>query len=172
MDVEQVYNLYKIRWQIELMFKIWKSIVNIHVVHKMKPCRLKCYLYSKFVWILICHDITAIAGSAYWNTKKALLSPYKCAAILKASVNNLKTVLLRHSQGLKEWLINMVEVLMSYGNKENKKGRKNLTELLQLTNEIEDDCFIFAMNQKNSHPHQRYSANADGLKNKKQIYEE
>lgn len=172
LDVEQVYNLYKIRWQIELMFKIWKSIVNIHVVHKMKPVRLKCYLYSKFVWILICHDITVIAESAYWNCKKALLSPYKCAAILKASANNVKNMLFKHTKGLKKWMVDTIEVLMSYGNKENKKGRKKLTELLQLTDENEDGCSIFAMKQKNSHPLQRYFANADGLKNKKQIYEE
>lgn len=43
-DADQAYKLYKIRWQIELMFKIWKSILNMDVTRKMKTSRLKCYL--------------------------------------------------------------------------------------------------------------------------------
>lgn len=167
LDVEQLYNLYKIRWQIELIFKTWKSIVNIHIVHKMKSCRLKCYLYSKFVWILICRDIIAIAEASYWKSKKALLSPYKCMAILKASAIGLKTVLFRNVGGFKEWLIKIIEDLMIYGYKENRKGRKKLTELLHLNDEIENNSFIFAMVQKNSHQHQTYPVNADGLKKQK-----
>jgi len=148
LNVDQVYDLYKIRWQIELMFKIWKSIVNISVVHKMKPCRLKCYLYSKFIWILVCRDITNIAEEAYWNKRKALLSPHKCMAILKSSALHLKTALFGSAEKLKEWLIKITEVLMCYAYKENKKGRKKLSDLLQLTTDIENNNFIFTMVKK------------------------
>lgn len=171
-DVEQVYHLYKIRWQIELMFKIWKSIININVVHKMKPCRLKCNLYSKFIWILICRDITAIADVSYWRVNKALLSPYKCMAILKASAIRLKCVIFGSIKKLKEWMIKITEELMTYGYKENKKGRIKLSELLQLKDNIGSNNFIFAMVQKNSHQHQTYLLNTDGFKKQKQIYEE
>lgn len=164
LDVEQVYNLYKIRWQIELMFKIWKSIVNINIVHKMKPCRLKCYLYSKFLWILICRDITTIAEASYWTSNKALLSDYKCMAILKASATSLKSVLFGSARKLKEWLIKITEELIAYGYKENKKGRPKLSDLLQLKDQIEATTFIFAVDKKNSHQHPTYQLNTDGYK--------
>ena len=80
----QLYHLYKIRWQIEILFKTWKSILDIRSVHNMKSIRLKCYLYSKFIWILIGRDITAVAEWARWQQYEQQISPYKSMAILKS----------------------------------------------------------------------------------------
>ncbi len=171
-NVEQVYNLYKIRWQIELMFKIWKSIININTVHNMKPCRLRCNLYSKFIWILISRDITRLAETSYWKVNKALLSPYKCMETLKASATSLRSTIFGSEKKLKEWMIKTIKELMVYGYKENKKGRVKLSELLQLKDGQTSNNSIFAMVQKNSHQHLTYLQNTDGLKKQKQIYEE
>lgn len=146
-DAEQAYNLYKIRWQIEVMFKIWKSIININTVHKMKPCRLRCNLYSKFIWILISRDINTLAEVSYWRANKALLSPYKCMAILTASAVSLRNIIFGSAKKLKEWMINTIEELMDYGYKENKKGSITLSELLQLKDEEVSNYSIFAMVQ-------------------------
>ncbi len=35
LTVQQAYELYKIRWQVELMFKTWKSILKLDAVRKM-----------------------------------------------------------------------------------------------------------------------------------------
>lgn len=172
LDVDQIYNLYKIRWQIELIFKTWKSIVNINVVRPMKPCRLKCYLYSKFIWILICRDITSVAEQAYWKSDKALLSSYKCMEILKSSAVSLKNIIFGNTTRLKKWLIKITEVLRRYGYKESKKGKIKLSDLLQLNDKCDSNSFIFVPIHKNSHQHQSFYTNTDGLKNKKQIYEE
>jgi hypothetical protein len=129
--LQEAYELYKIRWQIELMFKTWKSILKLDVVRKMKADRLKCYLYTKLLWILICWDITAISEAIVWSKNKKLISLYKCFALLKNRVADIKDLLFDTNERLKEWFLKMLEHFSVYGLKENKKGRKNIAEILR-----------------------------------------
>ena len=48
-----IIKLYRLRWQIELMFKNWKSLLDVHKVKAVKKERLECQLVAKFIWILI-----------------------------------------------------------------------------------------------------------------------
>ena len=131
-DADQAYKLYKIRWQIELMFKIWKSILNMDVTRKMKSSRLKCYLYSKFIWVLLCWDITGVAEIVHWKEASNLLSFYKCLAILKTKALEFKKALFRHRIRLRNWITEMIKILTEYGQKESRKNRVKLSDLLQL----------------------------------------
>ncbi len=128
--VLQAYQLYRIRWQIELMFKIWKSILKIHLVRKMKPERVKCYLYSMFIWILLCWDITSGFEPVIWKHTKELLSPYKCYGLLKNQACRLKEILFNTRNQLKGWLEKMLKSFAVLGLKENKKGRDKIKEML------------------------------------------
>ena len=53
LKTNDVIQLYRIRWQIELIFKTWKSLLGIHKVKAVKRERLECQLIAKFIWILI-----------------------------------------------------------------------------------------------------------------------
>lgn len=131
LSLQHAYELYKMRWQIELMFKIWKSILKLDVVRKMKADRLKCYLYTKLLWILLCWDITAISEPIVWSKQQKLISLHKCFALLKSSAREIKDVLLNVNEKLKEWMIKMMSLFGKYGLRENKKNRKNIAEILQ-----------------------------------------
>lgn len=50
MDMPQMYRL---RWQIELIFKAWKSLALIDKVKQIKKERFECQLYAKLIWILL-----------------------------------------------------------------------------------------------------------------------
>jgi hypothetical protein len=52
MDI--VDDIYAQRWQIELLFKSWKSICNIDKVKKVNRFRLECYMYAKLILIMLC----------------------------------------------------------------------------------------------------------------------
>jgi hypothetical protein len=49
----EVIELYRLRWQIELVFKTWKSLLDIQKVKAVKKERLECQLIAKFIWILL-----------------------------------------------------------------------------------------------------------------------
>lgn len=50
---EVIRKTYYLRWQIELVFKTWKSFFKINRIKKVKKERLECQLLAKLMWILI-----------------------------------------------------------------------------------------------------------------------
>jgi hypothetical protein len=50
---DSIWPFYRLRWQIELIFKVWKSICKIHEVKKVKQHRLECYVYAKLIFIVL-----------------------------------------------------------------------------------------------------------------------
>ena len=58
----QIGHAYRLRWQIELVFKVWKSNLKIHKIKPMKLERMLCQLYAKFIWILLNANILKLAN--------------------------------------------------------------------------------------------------------------
>ncbi len=54
---EQINAIARIRWQIELMFKCFKSIGKVHSSRSEKPYRILCEVYAKLIVALIRHWI-------------------------------------------------------------------------------------------------------------------
>lgn len=129
---QQAYNLYKIRWQIELIFKIWKSILKINLIRKMKADRFRCYMYSKLLWVLLSWDISTSFEPLIWKVNKKLISLHKCYALLKTKAVQLKDIMFNNRGRLKEWLCKMVEIFIGFGMKENKKNRTSVQQILQV----------------------------------------
>lgn len=53
MTTDQVRNVYGLRWQVELIFKTWKSQLHINKVRSVKTQRFQCELLARFIWIMI-----------------------------------------------------------------------------------------------------------------------
>ena len=68
---EQVHHVYSLRWQIELMFKIWKSIFKINNVKKLKIERFKCFLYGRLIALLLASTIV-FTGKDIINEEKSI----------------------------------------------------------------------------------------------------
>jgi hypothetical protein len=58
LSINQVLALYKLRWQIELQFKIWKSVFKIDSFRQVKEQRYMTVLYIKLLLIVINLQIT------------------------------------------------------------------------------------------------------------------
>lgn len=48
--IKQVYSL---RWQIELIFKIWKSQTKVNQIKEMKLHRFECQLLAQLIWLML-----------------------------------------------------------------------------------------------------------------------
>lgn len=53
LPLDRIRETYGLRWQIELVFKTWKSFFEINKVKNIKKERLECQLLGKLLWILL-----------------------------------------------------------------------------------------------------------------------
>jgi len=82
LPLTQARNLYRLRWQIELIFKIWKSIGKIHIIQKMKYERFISCLYAKLLWFFTNWKILWSISLDLFETEKKLISFYKAFSSL------------------------------------------------------------------------------------------
>jgi hypothetical protein len=129
---DEIYKLYKIRWQVELIFKTWKSIVRIDKIGKLNEPRLICYLLGKLLWILLCWDMYRYHNNVLWHGNRKLISVYKFYALIKLEVENLRILFLSVDFKIQHWYTRYCERITLYATKENKKGRVPIEKLMNL----------------------------------------
>jgi hypothetical protein len=64
---DQVREVYRLRWQIELLFKSWKSILQVDDWHSQQPWRILCEVYAKMMAALFQHWCQIAAGAHALN---------------------------------------------------------------------------------------------------------
>jgi hypothetical protein len=61
--------VYSLRWQVELMFKNWKSLLNLHLLKGTRPERIKCILYGRLITIVM---LAMVSSYAAWYVEDYL----------------------------------------------------------------------------------------------------
>jgi len=121
---EKVRRLYSLRWQIELMFKIWKSIGEIDKVKKMKVERFETSLIAKLIWIALNWEIMRRIVSSFFLEQAIELSPYKLFKTFKSYNNEFREAL--HS-GVYS-LINLINTYITISPKNHISEKKKNSE--------------------------------------------
>lgn len=70
----RAYDLYRVRWQIELLFKQLKSIMRIHQSNTGLDNRLLCELYGKLIMAVLIHRVHAFFQGELWQTNRQEVS--------------------------------------------------------------------------------------------------
>ena len=103
--------LYRIRWQIELIFKIWKSVIGIHHIRKMKYKRWLCLLHFKLLLMIVNWNIIMIKRNLLYKREGRLLSLNKCFKTLFDNIHRLRDAL-KHGLRWIEKYIRWVEKIL------------------------------------------------------------
>jgi len=124
LTLEEGFVLMRARWQIELIFKLWKSEGSIDEWRSEKPFRILCELYAKLVVMIIQHWILLIG----WQYPDRSL--FKSVKTIRKHAMNLA---MAFSSGSKERLTEVLETIarcLSVGCRINK--RKTILHTYQL----------------------------------------
>ena len=94
---KQISVVVGIRWQIELMFKCFKSIGKLHVSRSQKPYRILSEIYAKLIALLIQHAV--MLGAGYRHIQQSFMKTAEpiagYARLLTLSFHRSKTALVK-----------------------------------------------------------------------------
>jgi hypothetical protein len=117
--MEAVGTIYRLRWQVELVFKNWKSLFQINVLKGTRPERIRCLIYGRLIIILVVQRLLALASAQAANEQREL-SFYKATQWLMRGERFLKAFLDRQFECLLQRMLSCLKRLL-------KQKRKRLT---------------------------------------------
>lgn len=130
-DKEQLHDIYALRWQVELMFKIWKSIFKIHDVKKVKLERFQCFLYARLTSLLLTSSIVSTGKKIAYEEKEKEISEIKSFAIVKEFFSEIRWKIFKGELVLFNFLNRIIERILRYGRKSTKRGRKSTYSIIE-----------------------------------------
>ena len=117
--MEAVGTVYRLRWQVELTFKHWKSLFRINVLQGTRTERILCLIYGRLIVILVAQRLLALASTQAVGQQRAL-SFTKALQWLLRGGRFLKAFLDRRFGGLIKGMVSRLQRLL-------KQKRKRLT---------------------------------------------
>ena len=132
LTIENAWKIYKLRWQIELIFKIWKSICKIDKVKKVKEERLECYIYSKLIMIISGWKVVWQVASWLHEREQKALSFYKAyKTLIREKLEDLKGFFVLSNKTNNDFLEDFYVTSKKNHLKEQRKGRISVMETLE-----------------------------------------
>jgi hypothetical protein len=129
---EQIKTAYRLRWAIELTFKIWKSIFKLDEVKSMSLYRYLTLFCFKLIMILIDFQVVTSIVSAAKNNG-VFLSLYSCCALFKTHFADRfhECILQNKQKELAQLRLKMEQQMLTYCRLDTNKNRIRICDILQ-----------------------------------------
>jgi IS4 transposase len=128
---ENCRSLYRIRWQIEIVFKSWKTNFSLGKVTGFREERIKCMIYAKLLFIFITSHIIYAVRNYVWHSRKREISEFRAARIIKTLAEGWFRMILCEPHKVKNFLRNIVGFISVRCLKIRQKDRIYPLELLE-----------------------------------------
>ncbi|MCU5408932.1 transposase [Bacillus cereus] len=128
--MEQVHNLYTLRWQIEIVFKTWKSFFKIDHYRNVKQEQLECQLYGKLIAIFLCSSTMFKMRQLLLQKKKSELSEYKAIGMIQDYLYLLHQAIQKTTQEVTKILIRLFHLLQKNGRKSHRYEKKTVFDIM------------------------------------------
>ncbi len=128
---KNVWKLYRLRWQIELIFKTWKSICDLEKVKKVKKHRLECYIYSKLIIIVLGWQILWRTACQLFDKEGKALSFLKATkTLLGRKIRELRQIFFLRNESIKVFMMKFYDLSRTNHLLEKRKKEPTSLELL------------------------------------------
>ena len=129
---QAIIALYHVRWQIELVFKIWKSTFGVHKTGKMRYYRWLSILYAKLILIAIYWQTIMPARFYFYKARGRLLSIDKCFKTLKSATTRLREAMKNGDQAIQQLFTSIIALISEKHWLEKKRNKLNYEQIIYL----------------------------------------
>ncbi len=142
--MDQLFALYRIRWQVELVFKVWKSILNIHRVRSAKSNRVFCEVLGKLTVAVL---VSSLCAAAWAFLDGLSISPHKAARWVRAVATNWALAIMHGAAALQAFLADLIRLLAMSCRKTCQASKPTIEEILsaaltKVVRRLDKNCLL------------------------------
>lgn len=123
LGAESAKTIYKLRWQIEIVFKCWKSHFGIDKTPNCKPERIECCILGQLIAIALATKFFWTIKIKAWNIHAIEISELKAFALLRDKLKQIQNVMIERKLLLENFIRDLWRSLTQNARKDRKKGR-------------------------------------------------
>lgn len=143
LSLHQILACYALRWQIELIFKLWKSQAGLKHLAGLRKERVLCEIYAKLIGLVLSHFLTA--PLRFWYIDQHIeISLSKAHSILQHCVPNLLSALNQDLPALQKYLQDLFQRILRLARKDKRLKAPSSMQRLALADQF-DLAFLFPL---------------------------
>lgn len=122
---------YSLRWQVEIIFKAWKSSFKIDKVKQMKIERFECFHYGCLMLIIASTHLLSYFKQWYLTKHKEEISELKFFKLISSMKQKIKEIVKKQKIAIDLFLEQLAEIIERTCVKEQKKNRLKPLEIIR-----------------------------------------
>jgi IS4 transposase len=122
---------YSLRWQVEIIFKAWKSHFKFDKVNQMKIERFECFHYGCLMLIIASTNLLGYFKQWYLNKHKEEISELKFFKLIASMKQEIKEVIKKQASEIANFLDYLADIIERTCVKEQKKNKLRPLSILR-----------------------------------------